>query len=211
MALKVLQPGTYPIGQYDCLDADVLTIKGGEVLTWAAALLSGSDKAAKDSFDGYANGGGTNLSRTILRKVTGAADGYGQLLLADEGITGYGTIFGTVVGGTAGQSISGTVLGPTTALGSGKVTAWDKPGLYAISLDAVDATIAPTATIAPGAILGVTASAQLTTAAGVVTNAARFVDFETKGSLVSTPANLVNSLSTRTYDYVVVNFTAGYR
>jgi hypothetical protein len=209
MALKVLQPGIFPIGQYDCLDADLTTIKGGEVLVFDSVTLAGSDKSARDgAFDGYLN----SLKRPVVRKVTTGDDSTKKpVMLADEGIAGYGTIFGTVVGGTAGQSISGTVLGPTSALGSGKVTAWDKPGLYAISLDTVDATIAPTASIVAGAALGVTTAGVLTTAAGILGGpVARFIDFETKGSLVTTPANLVNSLSTRTYDYVVVHFTAGY-
>jgi hypothetical protein len=33
MALKLLQPGIQPIGQFDGLDTEVLTLKGGEVVT----------------------------------------------------------------------------------------------------------------------------------------------------------------------------------
>ena len=61
-------------------------------------------------------------------------------------LLGYGTLFGAVVGGTVGQQVNGpttftgAILGPHTSTGSGKTTCWDKPGLYAVSLDAVDTT-----------------------------------------------------------------------
>ena len=55
MALKLLQPGTQPLGQFDGLDTEVLTLKGGEVVRLTSKLLSENDKAAHDSFDGYTN------------------------------------------------------------------------------------------------------------------------------------------------------------
>lgn len=206
MALKLLQPGNQPIGQFDGLDTEVLTLKGGEVVTLVATATPPGDKAAADSFDGYVN----TSSAPKRPVVTKTLDAYSRpLMLADEGISGYGTLFGTVVGGTVGQvATGGTVLGPHTATGSGKVTCWDKPGLYAVSLDACDSNastgLQPTnTTIAVGAALFYTTAGLLTPTAasapaglaGVKTIVGRFVDFETNGSLVTTPNSLVAALN----------------
>src|ERR1700722_15959017 len=64
MSLKLLQPGTQPLGQFDGLDAETLLFKGGEVCSFAqtvtnaqpGATTSGLDQAAYDVFDGYVNG-----------------------------------------------------------------------------------------------------------------------------------------------------------
>ncbi len=216
MALKLLQPGTQPLGQFDGYDTQVLTLKGGEIVTFASVTAtSATDKAASDVFDGYVN----SAKRVVVtRNVATSAR---PLMLADDGLSGYGTLFGSVVGGTVGQvSTGGTVLGPHTATGSGKVTLWDKPGLYAVSLDACDTAasdgLTPTnATLTAGAGLTfVPASAsggQLTpvgstAAAGNTVVVARFVDFETNGSLVNTPNKLVSSLATPTYTFAVFHF-----
>jgi hypothetical protein len=207
MSLKLLQPGGQPFGQFDGLDAQALTLKGGEVVTLTSVLaVSTTDKAAHDSFDGY-----TNPSSTQKRPVvTSTLDGYSRpLFLADEGIAGYGTLFGTVVGGTVGQvSTGGTVLGPHTASGSGKVTCWANPGLYAVSLDACDTNsttgLQPThATLDTGDALYFTTAGLLTPnsaaapggTGGAKTVVGRFVDFETNGSLVTTPNNLVAAIN----------------
>lgn len=206
MALKLLQPGTQPLGQFDGLDAEVLTLKGGEVVTLVATAVPPGDKAAADSFDGYVNTG-SSAKRPVVTKTV---DAYSRpLFLADEGISGYGTLFGSVVGGTVGQVVTGgAVLGPHTATGSGKVTCWDKPGLYAVSLDACDTNastgLQPTnTTIAVGDALYYTTAGLLTPTAasapagtgGVKTVVGRFVDFETNGSLVTTPNRLVAALN----------------
>lgn len=205
MALKLLQPGTQPIGQFDGLDTEVLTLKGGEVVTLVSTAVPG-DLAASDSFDGYV------VPAAVQKRpvVTKTLDGYSRpLMLADDGITGYGTLFGSVVGGTVGQVVTGgAVLGPHTATGSGKVTCWDKPGLYAVSLDACDTTAAtglqPTnATLDTGAALYYTSAGLLTPNAaaapagtgGAKTVVGRFVDFETNSSLVNTPNYLVAALN----------------
>ena len=157
MSLKLLQPGIQPLGQFDGLDTDVLTLKGGEVVSFAqvttagqpGVTTSGLDQAAYDVFDGYINVGGTFKRPAVSRKFDGTTtltNATRPLMLSDEGITGYGTLFGAVVGGTVGQQVNGpttytgAVLGPHTATGSGKCTCWDKPGLYAVSLDACDTT-----------------------------------------------------------------------
>lgn len=207
MALKLLQPGVQPLGQYDGLDTEFLTLKGGEIVTFASVAVSGSDKAAKDVFDGYTNPSSVQKRVVVTRNV---ATTKRPLMLADDGISGYGTLFGSVVGGTVGQQITGgVVLGPHTALGSGKVTLWEKPGLYAVSLDACDTAtsdgLQPSNTsIDTGTALtwvpASTSGGQLTpvgstAAAGNTVVVGRFIDFETNGSLVTTPNNLVAALS----------------
>lgn len=202
MSLKLLQPGVQPLGQFDGLDSEVLSLKGGEVVTFGSTVVPPGDKAAYDSFDGYV----APTSRPVVTRTIAATSR--PLMLADEGITGYGTLFGSVVGGTVGQVVTGgTVLGPHTATGSGKVTCWEKPGLYAVSLDACDTNattgLQPTNTtpLAPGAALYVTATGLLTptsaSAAGGSTGTlcGRFIEFETNGSLVNTPNKLVAALN----------------
>ena len=218
MALKLLQPGTQPLGQFDGKDSEVLTLKGGEVVTFASTALSALDLAAYDSFDGYVN----SLKRTFVTKA--GRSGVRPLMLADDGISGYGTLFGTVVGGTVGQVSYGASsvvpasaqLGPHTATGSGKVTLWDKPGLYAVSLDAVDTAadglVPSNATLDTGAALSFTSGGLLTPAAsGQAVHATndivgRFVDFDNNGSLVTTPNKLISSLATSSFTFAVFYF-----
>jgi len=216
MALKLLQPGVQPLGQFDGLDTEVLTLMGGEVVTFKSVLAtSATDKAAYDVFDGYVN----SLKRVVVtRNVATSAR---PLMLADDGITGYGTLFGSVVGGTVGQNTTGAVLGPHTATGSGKVTLWDKPGLYAVSLDgacdqAADGLVSSNATLDTGTSLTfVPASATVggrltpvgsTAAAGNAVVVGHFVSFETNGSLVNTPNYLASALGSRTYTFAVFHF-----
>lgn len=217
MALKLLQPGVQPLGQFDGLDTEVLTLMGGEVVTFKSVLAtSATDKAAYDVFDGYVN----SLKRTVVtRNVATTAR---PLMLADDGLTGYGTLFGSVVGGTVGQNTTGTALGPHTATGSGKVTLWDKPGLYAVSLDAAcdqAATgLVPTnASIDTGKALtfvpaSATVGGKLTPVGSAAASAntvvvGHFISFETNGSLVNTPNYMVSALSSaRTYAFAVFHF-----
>jgi len=197
MALRILNPGVQPLGQFDVVDGELTALKGGEVVTLVKKALSSGDKGAADVFDGYVR----NAS-TIGRAAVSAAsvDAYTRpLFLADEGTVGYGTLFGQVVGGTAGQvSSGGAVLGPHTATGSGKVTCWDKPGLYGVTLDAVDAsTVVPTSnTLTVGTALYATAgSGLLTTASSGNQRVGTFVEFMTNGSLVTTPNQLVAAMN----------------
>lgn len=222
MALKILQPGIQPLGQFDGDDTESLTLMGGEVVTFKSVVATAAvDKAAKDSFDGYTN---PNKRPVVTRNVTRTKR---PIMLADEGITGYGTLFGSVVGGTVGQVASGgAVLGPHTVTGSGKVTLWASPGLYAVSLDgacdqAADGLVPSNATLATGASLTYTHTNSTTggrltpvgsTAAAVgganTTVVGRFVEFVTSGALVKTPNYLVSALaSDRTYEFAVFNFT----
>lgn len=217
MSLKLLQPGVQPLGQFDGLDGEYLTLKGGEVVTFVS--INTADKAAKDVFDGYANPD----KRTVVTKTIAATSR--PLMLADEGVSGYGTLFGSVVGGVVGQLTTGTVLGPHTATGSGKVTCWEKPGLYAVSLDAVDTTastgLVPTnTTLDAGDPLYVTTAGLLTPTSasaaggGTGTLCGRFVEFQTSGSLVTSSNHMVTALNspsgsaapTKTYSFAVIYF-----
>ncbi len=216
MSLKLLQPGIQPLGQFDGYDSDVLTLKGGEVVSFASVTTngqpgvttSGLDQAAYDVFDGYVNVSGVLKRPAVSRKFDGTTTlgaGSRPLMLSDDGITGYGTLFGSVVGGAVGQQVSGgAVLGPHTSTGSGKTTCWDKPGLYAVSLDAVDTAangLVPTNTaLAVGTALSFTSLGLLTPLSGGNTlgggpRVATLVEFNTNGSLVTTPNYLVAALN----------------
>lgn len=208
--LVILNPGANPLGQYDGLDSLISTVKGGEVLTFGSAS-NATDHSAADSADGYLYGGTTHT--VLTNAVTSTSK---PLMLCDDGLLHYGTLFGSVVGGTVGQqsngpnTFTGANLGPATALGSGKLTAWDKPGLYGVTLDACDSTVttglAPTnSTLAPGAALYATVAASVTATRllGQLTpqqsnsdpQAGNFVEFRTNGSLVTTPNRLVSALN----------------
>lgn len=204
MALKILQAGIQPLGQFDGYDSQITLaaggIKGGEVATLVNYPLppTGSDLAASDAdgSDGYV--GTTNKFRPIVTK--NLVDGARPLFLTDDGVAGYGTLFGQLVGGVVGKQTAGDQLGPHTAAGSGKVTLWDKPGLYAATLDAVDTT-AVTGLVPGNSTLDVGDPLYATTAGLLTPNVAlsfdsadlvvaRFVEFSTNGSLVTTPSYL---------------------
>jgi len=221
MSLKLLQPGVQPLGQFDGYDFDFLTLKGGEVVTFGSVPTPGQpgitspgyDKAAYDAFDGYVNPSMVAKRPVVTRTFVGGlgtvTSANRPLMLADEGILGYGTLFGAVVGGTVGQQVNGpntytgAILGPHTALGSGKVTCWEKPGLYAVSLDACDTAattgLQPTnTTLDVGALLDFSALGLLTPhtgGSGLGVSVARLVEFATNGSLVTTPNSLVAALN----------------
>lgn len=214
MALVLLQSGNYPIGQFDGLDAQVTSFLGGEVCTLTAVTWKGTDQAAADVDDGYV--GTTSKTRPAVTFTL--SSGNRPLFLADDGTANYGTLFGQVVGATVGKvTTGGTVLGPHTATGSGKITCWDKPGLYGVTLDAADTTsgtglTADNATLAVGAALYATTSGKLTPNSGAAFEAVvvgRFVEFQTNGSLVNTPNYLVSALNspTGTTAASLMNFT----
>ncbi len=139
MALKLLQPGMQPAGQFDLKDGT--TLHGGEYVELSTA---GTDYAASD----VSAVGPSTYMEPGIRSLPGAVKFGG---LADEGTTGYGTSFGTIIGATVGQgtgfgSLSTTgvvVVGPQSSTGSGKVTVWHAPGLYGVSgVAATGATVA---------------------------------------------------------------------
>ncbi|MFZ4795934.1 MAG: hypothetical protein ACOYMA_00475 [Bacteroidia bacterium] len=226
MALKLKQAGIQPLGQFDGYDENYLTIKGGEVGRWVAVPYTypGSlDKAASDVFDGY-SGTPVHYRPAVSRALesTGGSSTYRPLFLLDEGTVGYGTMFGTVVGGVVGQVVPNpsnlsnvTVLGPHTAAGSGKVTLWDKPGLYGVTLDAV----APSVDVVvsnpmPGdplfadtlGRLTLTAGESFDTGAGGETIVGRFAEFTTNGSLVTTPSYVALPTVVRQFTEMLFHF-----
>ena len=112
-------------------------------------------------------------------------------------------MLGTPIGGIAGQTVTGTNLGPHTSYGSGKVTVWDKWGMYAVTLDAVDTSLTATTNIKPGDPLYATTAGKLTPTeasgfdhnTGTSTVIGRFVNFTAGRSLVTTPAYMANDLA----------------
>lgn len=165
MALKLLQPGLQPAGQFDLKDGT--TLSGGEYVQ----LTASSDYAASDV---SAVGPATYMQPGIRNLAASVRFGG----LADEGTTGYGTSFGTIIGATVGQgtgfgSLSTTgvvVVGPVTSTGSGKVTVWHAPGLYGVSgKAATDADSGTTAlsTLAVNVIVEAEATTGYLGAAGV--------------------------------------------
>jgi len=227
MALKLVNQTGNPLGQFDGLDTEVLTLKGGEVVTFTSVVATqATDKGALDVFDGYV----APNKRTVVTKTLTSASR--PLMLADDGVAGYGTLFGTVVGGAVGQVAYGPnstvaaadLLGPHTATGSGKVTCWYQPGVYAVSLDAVDTDatglVATNGALVSGKALTYTAAGLLTPVGG--TNAVgsapvvgTFIEFETKASLVTTSSTMVGILNppdgawtagTRAFNYALFYF-----
>lgn len=191
MALVLLQNNGTPLGQFDGYDN--LSPLGGEVCKLVNYGITGSDLHAKDIDDGYVVTG-LNTVRPIV-SLTLDGDETGGFFLTDDGTDHYGTMFGTVVGGTAGQKITGgSNLGPNTMTGSGKVTLWMNPGLYGVTLDALDATLAASTAVSVGTTLSYTAAGKLCLdgqKAGVSAPVvARVVEFSTGDSLVTTPRSL---------------------
>ena len=207
MSLRLLQADGLPWGQFDVLDAQASTLKGGEVMTFATVVVSVDNAAADVEVDGYVN------PNTRVVATNTLTSGTRPLLLADEGIAGYGTLLGSVVGGTAGRDSVGTVVGPHTTSGSGKVTLWTK-GLFEVSLDACDTNattgLTPTnPTLTTGAPLYATAAGLLTPrAAGAFAAVVvgRFVEFTTNESLVTTPRHLTGNSASKTLTFAKFYF-----
>lgn len=207
MALKILQAGIQPLGQFDGLDSQVTTVKGGEVAGFTYVSITGSDQHASDVNDGYVS----DTKKTRPAATVTLASGMRPLFLVDDGTVGYGMLFGTVIGGAVGQTSYGplstvpgsAVLGPHTAAGSGKLTLWDKPGLYAVTLDACDTNgatgLAPTnTTLSGGAALYATTAGLLTPNVAVAFEAVvvgRFIEFSATGSRVTSSLDQVSALN----------------
>jgi len=221
MALALAQPGIEPLGQFDGYYLDLLNFVGGEVCT-LIAVSTASQTGPADSADGYLYGGSLVPAATksqLTNTATAAAIAAQPLFLADDGTAtlsgtvsvGYGTLFGTVVGGTVGQGQlgSGPVLGPASQVGSGRITLWDKPGVYKVSLDAC-ALSPSSSTLTTGTKLYaesgaaanpgfITATAGANTVGGAGGSTAQvigqFIEFETNRALVTTPNRLVAALN----------------
>ena len=208
MALYLLQPGLQPLGQFDFLDTDLDNVLGGEVgtLDEASRTNTSSEKAAFDALDGYVADGSSAATRPVLRIADTATESRKLFYLLDDGKANYGTLFGSVLGSPLGLSTSGTNLGPHTGAGSGKVTAWDKPGLYAVSTDAVEDALSDlTDTPFPGDLLYRAAtSGKLTSLADTGDKIGMYVEHSGNGSLVNTPAKLVGAAEV--FDRIVFQY-----
>ncbi len=131
MALKLLQPGLQPFGQFDLKDGEV--VKGGEYGNLVVA--GGAEVGAADVTEAGPLSSGT----TSVMVQKGPRLGVGGLL--DDGVEGYGTSVGTLIGATVGHgtgygtmSTAGVVvIGPQTTTGSGKISVWHAAGLYGVS------------------------------------------------------------------------------
>lgn len=216
MALYLLQPGIQPLGQFDFLDTDLANVKGGDfgVFGEASRVVTSTEKAAQDALDGYVadqvDAGTATATRPVLQLADGSETGVPYYLL-DDGTTGYGTLYGQLIGNPVGLATTGSAIGPHSAQGSGKVTAWDKPGLYAVSLDACDSDLVPTTsgnlydTPLPGAVVyRGAATAQLTRVSTTGYMVGAFVELSGSGSLVTTPGRLVGAAEA--FDRVVIQF-----
>lgn len=210
MALYPLNPGIQPLGIFDVKDTEASSLKGGEVMTFGTASRtnSSSESAAADvTLDGY------GTLRTVAQLATSSVD---FVALADEGTTGYFTQLGSVVGGNVGMTIAGSALGPHTSVGSGKVTLWEKPGLYEITLTALaDDFLSDVGEdgLSPGSVLGYTNAGKIahSTNNGAVasTGCAIFVEFSHSQSLVTTPSWLVGG--TPGVDRIKIQFLGGVK
>ena len=234
MGLFILQPGIEPLGQLDFLDTDLDNVLGGEigVPDEATRTNSSTEKASADARDGYVANAVSEGTPAATRSIVRIADGYSTTFLdttkgsiriepykvfylLDDGKQYYGTLFGEVLGSPTGLGTSGTRLGPHTAAASGKVTCWDKMGLYAVSLNALSADVVPTAsgnlydTPLPGEVLyREHNTGKLTRTSTTEDKIAMFVELTNNRSLVNTPAKLVGA--TEVFDRVVIEYFGAY-
>lgn len=210
MALYLLQSGVQPLGQFDVLNTEAADIVGGELMTldkYATGNTAAETAAADVGADGYIVVGGTITAyRTVAKK---ASTGTGPVFLADDGKAGYGVLFGSIVGASTGLA-AGTNLGPSTLTGSGKVTLWDKPGLYGVSLDALASGVIEsisgniTRTPTPGTALYCSSGKLALSGTGQAV--AYFVEMSNSGGLVQTPTRLFNGSTTTAWDRIVIQF-----
>jgi hypothetical protein len=204
MALKLLQTSGVPLGQLDGYDTDYLSVTGGEIgRLMSVPFAHTADAGAADVFDGYSPA--SNTRPAVSRLLPATAGTYRPLFLLDDGTTGYGMAFGTVVGGVTGTVVpnpsdltGATVLGLHTATGSGKITCWHTPGLFAVTMNSVATSLTIQSAVTAGDPLYANTWGQLTATAAesfdfastAPTVVGRFFDFSTNGSLVTTPVHI---------------------
>jgi hypothetical protein len=170
MALLLVQPGAQPAGQFDLKKDEVII--GGQVGVFDSIAL--------------VNGFQTIAIRRALPTDTA------PFFLLDDGLAGYGVNFGTTVtktstGFTDGMDF-GLALGPPTYAGSNKVTLWDKPGLYAVTLNALADDEATLKAAAPGTGLTVDTSGKLKLGNTSSIPIAYVIQYKVEESLVVTTA-----------------------
>lgn len=200
MALYALTGGLNPVGVLDGLNTELTGLLGGEVMTLGTAsrVNTLSETASADALDGYTYADANLRAQAILANTAAQV----PLFLVDEGTSPkYFTLFGQTTG-SLGLG-TGTVLGPHTTLGSGKVTLWQNPGLYAVSVDACAGDFVSalgTSGLVPGKVLGFGSGADKGKIAHnacankvAATGCAHFVEFSTEGTYVNTPAKLIGA------------------
>ncbi len=192
MALKLLNPGLRPLGQFDLLTGQAIT--GGEYVQLQD--IAAGEAAAAD-VQAMANAAGATPT-FALPDAGGRADATILGGLSDDGVDEYGTHFGSVIGGNAGAmtqfgGAGGSILvGPRTTVASGKVTVWTAPGLYGVTQ--AGGALAVNAVLA--APLGVL------TQGGAGEAVATYVSAVNDTSLVSTTALAAGEAAVREYHAV---------
>lgn len=201
MALKLLNPGLRPLGQFD-LNDQAVALGGGEYVELQIDMLPNANVIEGYAADVGAMLGGANgqiVNFTPDSRTAGRLGG-----LADEGRSEYGTLFGSQIGGNVGRQTqfangAAVVVGPSTDAASGKVTVFHQPGLYGVNggqLDQDSTLAAPqaanTAVVAVGAGTGAT-DGDLTIGGGGAggNTVAIYVAPTTDTSLVSTTSRAV--------------------
>jgi len=204
MALYLLQQNIQPVGVYDVLDSDVGIIKGGEIgVLDVVASSRSTDHAADDAFNTFVadgiSSGDTTKKRVVVRVADEPTEDRKLFYLIDEGIDDYGTLFGktdtNVLRANAGVSI-----GPSTMSGSHKITLWDHPGRYGISLNNVHTDTGPNQQLEPGGdtplpgeLLYRHTDGKITRIASTGDKIGAFVELTNNNSLVSSSSRIVSS------------------
>ena len=103
MALRTLQPGIQPVGQFDLMDG--YTVLGGEIGTaWRASRSNtATERAAFDVMQGITN---TTDNKRLTVMPYLSQNGLRPLWLLDDGTPSYGTLFGGIVGSTCENRVA---------------------------------------------------------------------------------------------------------
>ncbi len=175
MALLLAQAGLNPAGQFDLKNDN--TIVGGEIGVFESLGVD------SEGFQVIA-----------ARKAT--TDDVGPYFLMDDGIAGYGAGFGGIIVRSSSGLIDGADsrvrLGPASYEASGKVTLWDKPGIYAITLDALADDEATLKAAAPGTGMTFNSDGKLLLGNISPTPVAYVIQYKKDESLVTTHGGLIN-------------------
>jgi hypothetical protein len=177
MALLLAQPGIEPAGQFDLNLHDDQVLLGGEIGVFETVGL-------------------INTYQVIKVRLATTGD-TGPFFLLDDGSKGYGTNFGSTVvrtsTGFAAGSDNAPRLGPPTFAGSNKVTIWNKPGFYAVTLDALSDSEAALKAASPGTGLTIEVDGTLKLGNIAPQPLAYVVQFKVDESLVTTGGNVVDN------------------
>lgn len=202
MALKLLQPGFLPLGQFDLEDNDAGAILGGEFVELIDVAVTGTEGYAADV--GQMTSAGAAFGMVNFARKDRTAGNLGGL--ADDGGEEYGTLFGSLIGSTAGRATQfglvggAVVVGPTTDRASGKVTVWSTPGLYGVSGAA--AASMPTGATVPNDPLYANATTGILQTGAVGAKVAIYVTPVSDSSLVSTTSTAVGAAAVTEYHAV---------